>query len=85
VETLNKLYVCNIKEILSEPTRRFPYTSVNSLNTYHLQHGRINPEYSIVLYKTYPSEKIKDSKDMHGYRACGFIASAGSITRCASL
>ena len=30
-------------------------------------------------------EKRKDSKDMQGYLACGFIASTGSITKRASL
>jgi hypothetical protein len=39
----------------------------------HLQQGRTNPEYSIVLCKTYPSEEEKDSKDMQGYLACGLL------------
>jgi hypothetical protein len=59
MEVLNKVYVRNVKEILAEPTRRFPHTSVCSINTCHLQQGRTNPEYSIVLRKTYPSEENK--------------------------
>ena len=79
MEVSNKLYVRNVKEILAEPTRRFPHTSVISTCSYHLQQGRTNPEYSIVLRKTYPSGGRKDSKDMQGYLACGFIASAGAL------
>jgi hypothetical protein len=37
-------------------------TSVNSTSQ-HLQQGLSNPEYSIVLRKTYPTKR-KDSKDM---------------------
>jgi hypothetical protein len=59
IRVLNKVYVHNIKKILAEPTRRFLHTSVSSINTYHLQQGRINPEYLIVLCKTYPSEGNK--------------------------
>jgi hypothetical protein len=84
VEVLNKVYVRNIKKILTELTRRFSHTSINSINTCHLQQGRMNPEYSIVLRKTYSSEEKKDSQNMKGYLACGFIASAGSITKSAS-
>jgi hypothetical protein len=53
--------------------------------TYHMQQGRTNPEYSIVLRKTYPSE---GKKRLQGYaRLSGswVIATAGSITKGASL
>jgi hypothetical protein len=54
-EGLNKHYDRSVKEILSEPIRRFPHTRVSSTCSYHLQQGRTNLEYSIVLHKTYPS------------------------------
>jgi hypothetical protein len=54
MEVLNKFYIRIVKEILIEPTRRFPHTSVSFLSTCHLQQGRTNPEYSIALRKTYP-------------------------------
>jgi ribosomal protein L30E len=53
--------------------------------TCHLQQGRTNPEYSIVLRKTYPSE---EKKRLQGYaRLSGLwvIVAAGSITKGASL
>jgi hypothetical protein len=81
MRVINQLYIRNVKEILTEPARRFPHTSVSSINTCHLQQGRTNPEYSIVLCKTYSSGGKKDSNDMQGYLACGFIAFAGSITK----
>jgi hypothetical protein len=73
------------KEILAEPTRRFLHTSVSSINTYHLQQGRTNPEYSIVLHKTYSSG---GKKKLQGYaRLSGLwvVATTGSITKGASL
>jgi hypothetical protein len=85
VEVLNKLYFRNVKEILAELTRRLPHTSVSSINTYHLQQGRTNPEYSIVLYKTYLSEgkrRLQGCARLSGLRV---IATAGSITKYASL
>jgi hypothetical protein len=85
VRVINQLYIRNVKEILTEPTRRFPHTRVIFKNTCHLQQGRTNPEYSIVLRKTYPSE---GKKRLQGYaRLSGLwvIATAGSITKGASL
>jgi hypothetical protein len=64
VEVLNKLYVRNIKEILTEPTRSFFHTSVSPTCPCHLQQGRTNSEYSIVLCKTYPSG---GKKRLQGY------------------
>ena len=55
VRVINQLYIRNIKEILTEPTRRFPHTSVSFTGSCHQQQGRTNPEYSIVLRKTNPS------------------------------
>jgi hypothetical protein len=44
------------------------------INTWHLQQGRTNPEYSIVLHKTYPTGgNKKDSKGMQGYLARGLL------------
>jgi hypothetical protein len=85
VRVINQLYIRNVKEILTEPTKRFPHTTVICKNTCHLQQGRTNPEYSIVLRKTYPSE---GKKRLQGYaRLSGLwvIATAGSITKGASL
>jgi ribosomal protein L30E len=53
--------------------------------TYHPQQGRTNPEYSIILRKTYPSE---ENKRLQGYaRLSGLwvIATVGNITKGASL
>jgi hypothetical protein len=33
VRVINQLYICNIKEILTEPTRRFSHTSVSSIKS----------------------------------------------------
>jgi hypothetical protein len=58
---------------------------VSFKNTCHLQQGRTNPEYSIILRKTYPS---RGKKRLQGYtRLSGlwFIATAESITKGASL
>ena len=60
MRVINKDYDRSVKEILSEPTRRNPHTRVSS--SFHLSPatGGINPEYSIVLSKTYPiGEKIR--------------------------
>jgi hypothetical protein len=85
VKGLNELYVHLVKEILAEPTRRFSYTNVSSLNTCHLQQGRTNPKYSIVLHKTFPSG---GKKRLQGYaRLSGLwvLATAENITKGASL
>ena len=70
MEVSNKLYVHNIKEILAEPARRFPVT-----------YNRVEQTQSTQLYSTRLTcqEKRKDSKDMQGYLACGFIASTGAL------
>ena len=55
MRVINKNYDRSVKEILSEPTRRNPHTKVSS--SVHLSPaigGNKNPEYSIVLSKTYP-------------------------------
>jgi hypothetical protein len=85
VKVINQLYIRNVKEILTEPTRRFPYTNVICKNTCHLQQGRTNPEYSIVLRRTYPSE---GKNRLQGYaRLSGLwvIATARTITKGTSL
>jgi hypothetical protein len=85
VEVLSKLYVRYVKKIVTEPTRRFSHTSVSFTCSYHLQQGRTNPEYSIILRKTYPSG---GKKRLQGYARLSdlwIIATAGSITKSASL
>jgi ribosomal protein L30E len=61
------------------------HTQMLAPKTCHLQQGRTNPGYLIVLRKTYPSE---GKKRLQGYaRLSGLwvIATAGSITKGASL
>ena len=59
MRVINNNYDRSVKEILSEPTRRNPHTNVSS--SLHLlpATGGINPEYSIVLSKTYPTGEKK--------------------------
>ena len=86
VRVINKNYDCSVKEILSEPTRRNPHTKVSS--SLHLSPAiGGNKTLSTQLYsaRLTQQEERKYSKDMQGYLACGFIASAGSITKRASL
>ena len=86
VRVINKNYDHSIKEILSEPTRRNPHTKVSfSIHLSPTTGG--NKILSTQLYsaRLTRQEERKDSKDMQGYLACGFIASAGCITKSASL
>ena len=56
VRVINKHYGRSVKGILSEPIKRFPHIRVSSKYpsiTYN--RGNKNPEYSIVLSKTYPT------------------------------
>jgi hypothetical protein len=85
MKTLNNLYICDIKKILTEPIRRFPHTSVSSKCSCHLQQGRTNPEHSIVLRKTYPSEGKKRLQEYARLSGLWVIATAGSIIKGASL
>jgi hypothetical protein len=59
--------------MLAEPTRRFSHTSVSS--SIHLSSAteEKNPEYSIILSKTYLTGENKKTKDMQGYLACGLL------------
>ena len=63
------------------------HTQVSTLaSAYHLQQGEIKLWVLNCTQQDLPNRrKRKDSKDMQGYLACGFIASAGSITKCVSL
>ena len=86
VRVINKNYDHSVKEILSEPTRRNPHTKVSS--SIHLSpatEGNKTLSTQLYLTRLARQEERKDSKDMQGYLACGFIAFAGSITKCASL
>ena len=86
VRVINENYDRSVKEILSEPTRRNPHTRVSSSIRLSPARGG-NKTLSTQLYSTRLTrqEERKDSKDMQGYLVCGFIASAGSITKRASL
>ena len=71
IRVINKNYDRNIKEILGEPTRRYPHTRV--ISSIHLSPttGGINPEYSIVLSKTYPIGEKKRLQGYASYLVCG--------------
>ena len=55
MRVINKNYDRSVKEILSKPTKKNPHTRSALASTCHLQQGEINPEYSVVLSKTYPT------------------------------
>ena len=77
MRVINKNYDRSVKKSPLNPPGGFR-TQVSALaSTCHMQQGRIKPEYSIVLCKTYPSG---GKKRLQGYaRLCayGFIASVG--------
>ena len=79
MEFSNKLYVRNVKEILAEPTRNF-HTQVSAPHV-PVTSNRVEQTLSTQLYsaRLTRQEKTKDSKDMQGYLAFGFIASAGAL------
>jgi hypothetical protein len=62
--SLNKLCILNVKEILADPTRRFPHTW--SVLSAPATYNRVEQTLSTQLYsvRLTPQEKIKDSKDM---------------------
>ena len=82
VRVINKNYDRSVKKILSEPTRRNPHTKVSLSIHLSLATGG-NKTLSTQLYsaRLTRQEKRKDSKDMQGYLACGFIASAGALLK----
>ena len=73
MEVSNKFYVCNVKEILAEPTRRF-HTQVPTLHVPVIC-NRLEQTMSTQLYsaRLTRQEKKKDSKDMQGYLTCGLL------------
>ena len=85
VRVINKNYDRSVKKILSEPTMRNPHTTVSF--SIHLSPATGEKTLSTQLYsaRLTRQEKRKDSKDMQGYLAYGFIAFAGSITKRTSL
>ena len=82
MRVINKDYDHSVKEIFSEPTRRNPHTRVSSSIHLSPTTGE-NKTLSTQLYsaRLTRQEKRKDSKDMQGYLACGFIASTGALLR----
>jgi hypothetical protein len=83
VRVINQLYIRNVKEILTEPTRRFPHTSV-SLSA-PVTCNRVEQTLSTQLYS---ARLTRQKKRLQGYaRLSGLwvIATAGSITKGASL
>ena len=79
MEVSNKLYIRNVKEILAEPTRRF-HTQVSAPHVL-VTCNMVEQTLSSQLYsaRLTSQEERKDSKDMQGYLACGFIASVGAL------
>ena len=82
MRVINKNYDHSVKEILSEPTRRNPHTRGRSSIHQSPAIGE-NKTLSSQLYSTRLTrqEERKDSKDMQGYLACGFIASTGALLK----
>ena len=81
MKVLIKLYVRNVKEILTEPTRRFAHT--RPAPHVPVTCNRVEQTLSTQLYSarlTRQEERI-DSKDMQGYLACGFVASVGALLK----
>ena len=82
---MNKDYDRSVKESSMSPSGGI-HTKVSS--SIHLSPATgENKTLSTQLYsaRLKRQEERKDSKGMQGYLACGFIASAGSITKRASL
>ena len=74
VRVINKNYDSSVKEILSEPTRRNPHTTVSS--SIHLSSTTGgNKTLSTQLYsaRLTRQKERKDSKDMQGYLDCGLL------------
>ena len=84
MEVSNKLYVRNVNEILVDPPGGF-HTQVLAPHT-SVTYNRVEQTLSTQLYfaRLTRQEKRKDSKDMQGCLACGFIASVGRNTKRAS-
>ena len=82
MRVVNRDYDRNVKEILSGPTRRNPHTRVSSSIRLSPVIGE-NKTLSTQLYsaRLIRQEERKDSKDMQGYLACGFIASVGALLK----
>jgi len=80
VRVINKNYDRSVKKILSEPIRRNPHTKVSS-SIHLLPATGGNKTLSTQLYLARLTRQVerKDSKDMQGYLAYGFITSAGAL------
>ena len=65
MRVINENYDHSVKKILSEPTRRNPHIKVSfSIHLSPATGGNKNPEYLIVLSKTYPTG---GKKRLQGY------------------
>ena len=86
MRVINKDYDHSVKESSLNPPGGIHTQESALASACHLQQGE-NKTLGTQLYsaRLTRQEKRKDSKDMQGYLACGFIASAGSITKCVSL
>ena len=80
MRVINKHYDHSVKESSLRPPWGIHTQEPALTSTYHLQQGG-NKIISIQLYsvRLTRQEERKDSKDMQGYLACGFIASVGAL------
>ena len=83
-EDYKQHYDHSAKEV-SEPTRRFLHTKVIYHPSVTCNRGNKTLSTQLCSARLTRQKERKDFKDMQGYLACGFIASAGSITKRASL
>ena len=82
MRVINKDYDRSIKENLSEPTRKNPHIKVSSsLHLSPTTGGNKTLSTQLYLARLTRQEKRKDSKDMQGYMAYGFIVSAGALLK----
>ena len=59
MRVINNNYDHSVKESSLSPPGEIHTQGSALTSTYHLQQGEINPEYSIVLSKTYPTGEKK--------------------------
>ena len=86
MRVINNDYDRSIKESSLSPPGGIHTKESALASACHLQQGEIKHWVLNYTQQDLPDErKEKDSKDMQGYLAYGFIASAGSITKRASL
>ena len=85
MRVMNKNYDRSVKKSSLSPPGGI-HTQVSTLaSAYHLQRGRTNPEYSIILHKAYPSGGKKRLQGYAGLSGLWVYCIDRSITKRASL